>query len=167
MHHRQPEPLSRPADVVLPAVQQGTDLGNAGAVQVSHRLEAADAPLKQQVHQQRLDGVVIVMAQGDLPDAQVRKGRVQAAPPQLGAQGAGVLLLPLIEHNVVYRHLDAGIGHVQLPAQVRHGVEAHTRGAGLQGDGVDHAVILHAPAHLSQKLLHVTSLPGSENKIAI
>ena len=143
------------------------------------------------------------MAQGDLPDAQVRKGRVQAAPPQLGAQGAGVLLLPLIEHNVVYRHLDAGIGHVQLPAQVRHGVEAHTRGAGLQGDGVngegngikgpqpgqrgqryqavlaagyahghrvprvDHAVILHAPAHLSQKLLHVTSLPGSENKIAI
>ena len=32
---------------------------------------------------------------------------------------------------------------------------------------VDHVIILHAPAHLSQKLLHVTSLPGSENEIAI
>ena len=136
LHHRQLQPPGHPADLLLPAVQQGADLGDAGAVQVRHRLEAADAPLEQQVHQQRLDGVVIVVAQGDFPDAQVRKGRVQAAPPQLGAQGAGVLLPPLLKHNIVHRHRDADVRHVQLFAVIRHRLKAHARHPRLQRDGL-------------------------------
>ena len=61
----------------------------------------------------------------------IQQGTVEGPPPHLGTHGAGVFLLPLVEHDVVYRHLDAGIGHLQLPAQVRHGVEAHAGGAGL------------------------------------
>ena len=88
--HRQAEPFHRAADVILPAVQQWADLGDARAVQIRHRLEAADAPLKQQIHQQRFDGVVVVMPQCDLVDPPLRQRCVQAAPPQLGAEGAGV-----------------------------------------------------------------------------
>ena len=43
----------RTADLLLVAVQQGPDLQHVHAVQMGHRLEAADAPLKEEVHQQR------------------------------------------------------------------------------------------------------------------
>ena len=105
--HRQVEPLHRAADVILPAVQQRTDLGDARAVQIRHRLEAADAPLKQQIHQQRFDGIVVVMTQCDLVDPPLRQRRIQAAPPQLGAEGAGVLFFALFKHDLVYRHSSA------------------------------------------------------------
>ena len=68
------------------AVQQRTDLGHAGAVQVRYGLEAADAALEQQVHQQRLHRVVIVVAQRDLVNAPLCQGGVQAAAPQFGTQ---------------------------------------------------------------------------------
>ena len=129
-------PQGHAADVILVAVQQRADLGHAGAVQKRHRLEAADAALEQQIHQQRLHRVVIVVAQGDLADALFRQGGVQAAPPQFGAQGAGILLLPLLEDDLVHRHLNAGVGHLQPFAQRRHAGEVHARHAHLHGDGL-------------------------------
>ena len=136
MDHRQVEPLHRAADVILPAVQQRADLGDARAVQIRHRLEAADAPLEEQIHQQRFDGIVVVMPQCDLVDPPLRQRRIQAAPPQLGAEGAGVLFFALFKYDLVYRHMDAGVRDLQLPAQLRHGVKAHARRAGLQRDGL-------------------------------
>ena len=119
------------------AVEQGAYLGDAAAVQVRHRLKAPDAPLKEQVHQHGLHRVVEVVAQGDLGDAQVLEGGIQATPPKFGAQRAGVFFLPLLKNDLVHRYGDAGVGHLQVPAQVRHGVKAHTRGASFQGDSVD------------------------------
>ena len=69
-------------------------------------------------------------------DAPFRQGRIQAAPPQLGAQGAGVLLLPLLKHNIVHRHRDADVRHVQLFAVIRHRLKAHARHPRLQRDGL-------------------------------
>ena len=172
------------------AVEQGAYLGDAAAVQVGHRLKAPDAPLKEQVHEHGLHRVVEVVTQGDLGNAQLPQGRVQASPAKLGAQGAGIFLLPLLKDDLINRHGDAGVGHLQLPAQVRHRVKAHPRRPRLQGDGVylkrhrvecpqpgqghkgqeavlaaghphrhgfpglDHVVVLHAPAHPSQNMLH-------------
>ena len=65
-----------------------------------------------------------------------RQRRMQAAPPQLGAQGAGVLFFPLVEHDVVYRHGDTGIGHIQRGAVVGHRGEVHPRHTRLQRDGL-------------------------------
>ena len=119
------------------AIQQRPDLRDAAAVQIGHRLKAADAPLKEKVHQHGLHSVVKVVAQSDLGDAQLPQRRVEAPPPQLGAQGAGILLLPLLKHDLIHRHLDAGVGYLQLPTQLRHGVKAHAGSACLQSDGVD------------------------------
>ena len=85
LHHRQLQPPGHPADLLLPAVQQGADLGDAGAVQVRHRLEARRCALEQQVHQQSLDGVVIVVAQGDLVAARGERRGVQRAFAHFGA----------------------------------------------------------------------------------
>ena len=118
------------------AVQQRPDLGHAGAVQIRYRLEAADAALEQQVHQQRLHRVVIVMAQGDLVDAPLRQGGVQAAPPQLGTQRAGVLFPALLKEDLIHRHLDPGIGHLQRLTQLCHAAEVHAGHPHLQSDGL-------------------------------
>ena len=131
-----PEPRRHAPDVLLLAVQQGPYLGDIRPIQICHRLEAADAALKQQVHQKRLHRVVVVVAQRDLADAPLCQSGVQAPPPQLGAQGAGVLLLSLPEHDVVHRHRDADVGHVQLLAVVRHRREVHVRHPRLQRDGL-------------------------------
>ena len=118
------------------AVQQRPYLGDVGPVQIRHRLEAADAPLKQQVHQQRLHRIVVVVPQRDFVYPPFRQRRMQAAPPQLGAQGTGVLFFSLVEHDVVYRYGDAGIGNVQLRAVVSHRGEVHPRHTRLQRDGL-------------------------------
>ena len=39
-------------------------------------------------------------------------------------------------HVPVYRHMDTGVRDLQFPAQLRHGVKAHARRAGLQRDGL-------------------------------
>lgn len=122
------------ADVRFLTVQQGADLGDVRPVQIRHRLEAADPTLEQQVHQKRLHRVVVVVSQGDLADPPLRQCRMQAAPAQLGAQGAGVLFFAFEEHDVVHRHGDAGVGHVQRLAVVGDGGEVHARHTGLQGD---------------------------------
>ena len=77
-----------------------------------------------------------MVPQRDLVDAPLRQRRMQAASPQLGAQGAGVLFFPLVEHDVVYRHGDTGIGHIQRGAVVGHGGEIHAGHARLQRDGL-------------------------------
>ena len=136
LHHRQPEPRRHPPDVLLLTVQQRADLGDVRPIQIRHRLEAADAPLKQQVHQKCLHRVVVVVTQRDLADAPLRQRRVQAAPPQLGAQGAGIFLLPLLKHDVVHRHGDADVRHVQRRAVVGDGRKVHTRHPRLQRDGL-------------------------------
>ncbi len=65
------------------------------------------------------------------------RGGIQAAPGGAWRTGSRDFLLSLLKHNLINRHGNAGVRHLQLPAQVRHGVKAHTRGCQFQGDGVD------------------------------
>ena len=129
----------------LRAVEEGTDLGDAHAVQVGHRLEAGEPPLVEEGEEEGLDGVVEVVAQGDLGDAPVPDGVVESAPAHFGAHGAGVLLLPQVEDDVVDLRGEEGVGDAQLLAVGRHRGEvhalapvhmAHVQGEGLHGEGL-------------------------------
>ena len=68
------------------------------AGEVAHRRKAAEPPLVEQVHDKGLDGVVPVVAQRQLVAAQLLGGVVQGAPAHLGAEAAGVVLVPDLEH---------------------------------------------------------------------
>ena len=144
-HHGQMVALGGVAEHPLPAVEQGADLGNAGAVQVGHGLEAGQPPLVKQGEEEGLHRVVEVVAQGDLGDAVLLQGVVEGAPAHLGAHGAGVLLLAQIKDDVVDFAVEQREGHVQLPAQGLHPGEvhplspvhmAHIQGVGLHGKGL-------------------------------
>ena len=134
--HREGQPLGGVGDHGLAAVEQGPDLGDPGAVQEGHRLEAAQPPLVDQGHEEGLHRVVVVVAQGDLGEPPLRHSVVQRPPAHLGTHGAGVLLLPELEDDPVDLGGHHGIGHVQLPAPGRHRAEVHPRDPQVQGDGL-------------------------------
>ena len=138
--HRQPLHLRRLPEHPLRAVEQRPDLGDVGAVQIGHRLEAGDPPLVKEGEEKGLDGVVKVVAQGDLGDAPVPDGVVKGPPPHLGAHGAGVLLLPQVEDDVVDLRGQKGVGDLQRLAVGRHRGEVHplapVHAAHVQGEGL-------------------------------
>ena len=128
-------PPHRPPHVPLLDVQQGADLGDPAAVQVGHGLEAADPPLQEEAHEHGLHRVVVVVAQGDLVQAQPVQLCAQGAPAQLGAQGAGIFLLPVDKDDLVDWYADQVVGHLQILAQPGNGGEIHSRRAAVDGDG--------------------------------
>ena len=151
MHNRQVQALHNAAHLVLAAVEQRADLRDAAAVEVRHRLEATDPPLEEQVHQQRLNRVVVVVAERDLGDAQLLQRRVETAAAEFGAERAGILLLPLLKDDLIDRRLDPRIGYVQTAAELRHLVEALSRRPGLERDGVDGKRLRIKAAQLRQR----------------
>ena len=139
MYHAQLQPLGGVADEVLPAVEQGAYLGDPRPVQVGDRLEAGQPPLEDQGHEECLHRVVVVVAQGDFGYPPLLEGGVEGAPAHLGAQGAGVLLLPGVEYDPANLGGDHCVGHTQLLAQPGHrlgvGPLAGVGRAQVQGDG--------------------------------
>ena len=136
------------ADQDLSAVEQRADLGNTGAVKEGDGLEAGQAAFVEQGEEKGLDGVIVVMAQGDLGDPHILDGVVQSAPAHLGAHGTGVFLLAQIEDHVVDLTIYNGIGDVDLLAVFGHGREIHAlpavsmthiqgNGDHLKGDGIE------------------------------
>ena len=75
-----------------------------------------------------------MVAQGDLVQAQPVQLCAQGAPAELGAQGAGILLLPVDEDDLVDGHADQVVGHLQLLAQPGDGGKVHARRAAVDGD---------------------------------
>ena len=102
-------------------VEHRADLRDAGAAEIRDRLEAGDAALVEQAHEERLDRVVIVVAQGNFIVALLAHQVVQRAAAHLCAHGAGVLLLAIVENDRADLRLLHKIGHVQPRAQLRHG----------------------------------------------
>ncbi len=127
LHHREREAPGGVTDQILPAVEQGADLGDLGAVQPGDGLEAGQAALEDQGHEEGLHCVVKVVPQCDLGDALLQEGAVEGATPHLGAHGAGVLLLAQIKNDVLDLTAEDGVGDVQLPAQLGNRSEVHPR----------------------------------------
>ena len=136
MDHRQLEALGGLPDHGLADVEQGADLGDVHPVQVGHRVEAGQPPLVEQGQEEGLHRVVVVVPQGHLVDARLPQGGVEGAPAHLGAQGAGVLLLPGFKDHVVHLGGDPVEGDALPPAPVRHGGQVHPRDAHVHGEGL-------------------------------
>ena len=120
-------------------IKHGADLGNAGAVQVGYRLEAADPALIDERHQEGFHRVIVVVAQRQLVAAPVKQGLIEGAAAHLGAHGAGIFFLSVVKNNGADFGFYHGVGHLQLFAQgfypaVVH-PQAHIDGDGLQGKG--------------------------------
>ena len=92
---------------------------------MSVRLKAGQPPLENEGHIKGLHGIVIVVAQGDLPNAPLLHGLVQGPTAELGAQRAGVLLLLDVKNHVVDVALQQGIGYVQTLTIVGHRRKVH------------------------------------------
>ena len=102
------------ADLLLLRVQQRPDEGDALAVEIGHGRKAAEPPLVEQIQQQRLDRVVEMVPERDLPAAVGQRGVVQRAAAQHRAERAGVFLPPYLEHDFV----DVGLHHDQRQPQL-------------------------------------------------
>ena len=107
------------------------------------------------------------MSQRHLVAAQLLRGGVQRTPPQLGAQGAGVLLLAVLEHHRADLGAAHLVGDAVLPEQlcqrrVVHGlmvelrvqrdrhhlvIEADVLAQHGKADGQRHAVLAAGNAH--------------------
>ena len=134
--HRQAQPRGGLADHALADVQERADLGHAHAVEIGHGPEAGDPPLVEEGEVEGLDGVVVVVPEGDLLHARLLQGGVERPAAELGAQGAGVLLLAGLEEDVADVGRDQVVGDVQVPAQVRDGGEVHPRHPHVDGEGL-------------------------------
>ena len=77
-----------------------------------------------------------MVAQSQLADPPLADGVVQRAPAHLGAEGAGIVLLAHVKDDLLDVGLEAGIGDVLLPAQLRHRGKVHALKAQLDGDGL-------------------------------
>ena len=85
--------------------------------QLCHRRETADAALPPEVHVKRLDGVVQMMPQRHLVAVQLFGSGVERAPAHLGAEGAGILLVPVVEDDGADKGAAHLIGNIILPEQ--------------------------------------------------
>ena len=125
------------AHLLLLHIEQRADLCHVRAAQVCHGLEAADAALKEKIHQKCFDRVVVVVAERDRFDAVlVHRGRKRTAA-ELGTQRAGIFLLALQKHDLVDRHVHADVLDTERRAIVGHGIKAHARHTRFDRDGHD------------------------------
>ena len=67
--------------------------------QVGDWRKAADAALPPEIHVKGLHSIVQMVPQRHLVAAQLLRGGVQGTPAQLGAEGTGVLFLPVFKHH--------------------------------------------------------------------
>ena len=169
--------LCEVCDAPLAGIEHRPDLIHARARHVCHRLKAADAPLVHEREQKRLDRVIKMVTERELRDAALAERRAQCTAAHLGAQGAGVILLAYVEHDLLDVGLQARIRHAERRAQLRDRLERkrlriippqfverkqkHERilaSRDTDGDGVarrDHVIILHTPAHQAGESIQV------------
>ena len=116
-----------------------------------HRLKAADAPLVHEREQERLDRVVKVMAERELRDAALAERCTQRAAAHLRAQGAGIILLAHVEHDLFDVRFQAGVWHAERIAQLRHRREVHAVKAELDRDRLERERLRIVPAQLIER----------------
>ena len=92
-HHGKFQAFHRVPHQILAAVEQRADLGDLSAVQPGDGLETGQAAFVDQGHEERLDGIIVVVTQSDFVDTSLQHGAVQGTAAHLGAHGAGIFLL--------------------------------------------------------------------------
>ena len=97
-------------------------------------VEGVDAALVEHGEEERLNGVVAVMAEGELVGADLEAEVHQRAAAHLRAQGAGVFLLALLEDDLADLRFADDIGNVQRFAERAHAAEVE----GLKAHGEGH-----------------------------
>ena len=97
-------------------------------------VKGVDAALVEHGEEERLNGVVAVMAEGELVGADLEAEVHQRAAAHLRAQGAGVFLLALLEDDLADLRFADDIGNVQRFAERAHAAEVE----GLKAHGEGH-----------------------------
>ena len=116
-----------------------------------HRLKAADAPLVHEREQKRLDRIIKMVAERELCDAALAERRAQRTAAHLGAQGAGVILLAYVEHDLLDVGLQARVRHAERRAQLCHRREVHALEAELDRDRLEGKRLRIIPPQLVER----------------
>ena len=143
-------PLGEGGHGLLVDVEHRTDLNDPGPVQMGHRLETADPALVNQGHHKSFHGIVKVVPQCQLVAVQVQQSLIEGPSAHLGAHGAGILFLPIVENDGANLRFDDGIGHIQLPAQLLNTGIIHTQ-AHINGDGLESEFFIMVAPQSRQK----------------
>ena len=132
-HDRQRQLVHQRDDAPLAQVEHGAYLRDVRAGHIGAGLEAGDLTREQQVHHEGLHRVVKVVPQRELVAAARLYGVVERAAPHLGAERAGVFLLPRVEHYLADVRLNDGVRHLVGLAPRADRREVHVREAHVYG----------------------------------
>ena len=121
--------------MLLRQEHQGTNHRHVGTGKVGHRREGVHPALIEKAHEERLDHVLPVVAQGHLVAAPIPGGVVEGASTELGAQGAGALLLTDVEDHVSDIGLDERVVHADALREGDDGRPVLLHDAQVQADG--------------------------------
>ena len=138
-------------DVGFPDVVEGPEEFHAGAacaVQLGHH--GADFAGVEDAHQEGFDGIVEMMAQGDLVAAQGAGAAVQVAAAHAGAQVARRLFH--VKHGIKNGCFEEGEGHVQQGGVVFEGPAVRGGVAGVHAQEDEPEGDLVAPLQLLEQL---------------
>ena len=91
------------------------------------------------------------MAERELCDATRAERGTQRAAAHLGAQGAGIVLLAHVEHDLFDVRFQAGVRHAKRFAQLCHRREIHAVEPELDRDGLERKRLRIVPAQLVER----------------
>jgi hypothetical protein len=106
-------------------VDQGPDYRHFRPVQIGDGEKTPDGPGIKHVEEQGLDGVIQVVGQGDLADAQPPRRCAEGTPAHIGTEGTGIFFLPVVEDNGAYQGFLNDQFYPQVPAQFFQGRSIH------------------------------------------
>ncbi len=98
LHDRKPGTVHAAPYLVFRREDQRTYHGDVLAVEVGHRREAPDTPLREEVHDERLEDILVVMSERDLVATELLRGIVERTAPHSRAETARVVLPADIEN---------------------------------------------------------------------
>ena len=92
-----------------------------------------------------------MVAEREFCDAALAERRAQRTAAHLGAQGAGVILLAHVEHDLLDVGLEPRVRHAERRAQLRHRREVHPVKPELDRDGLERKRLRIVPAQLVER----------------
>lgn len=92
-----------------------------------------------------------MVAERELCDAALAERRAQRTAAHLGAQGAGVILLAYVEHDLLDVGLQARVRHAERRAQLCHRREVHALEAELDRDRLEGKRLRIIPPQLVER----------------
>ena len=144
--------MYRLQDLLLRGEDERSYHGEVLAGQVCDRFEAVDGAEIQKVHEERVDRVVPVVAEGEFVTSQFLRKRVETAPSQVRAKTAGVLFVPSLEDYVADVRLVDNVLDIEFLAHVDDGRVVHAGAveARVERDADDLKLLRIVAAHVGE-----------------